>query len=74
MPALFHYFEYSVDVCFALDILITLNTAYRDEEGMLVNHRWQILKKYARGWMAIDVISILPLHMLYAHRLTAIAR
>lgn len=74
MPTFFHVFEFAVDAAFAVDILLTLNTAYLDEEGHPVRNRWSIFKKYAKGWLIIDVVSVMPLHIFYTNNLLSLAR
>ncbi|CAI0543058.1 unnamed protein product [Linum tenue] len=46
---------------FAVDIILTFFVAYLDKSTyLLVDNRRQIAWKYARTWLALDVISIIP--------------
>lgn len=49
-----------VDCCFILDMFVTLNTVFEGADGKLVYDRKAIAKRYMRGWMAIDIVSVLP--------------
>lgn len=56
-------FWFIIDTCatfyFLLDIILTFNTAiYKD--GSLLSDRKQIMKKYLKSWLIIDIISISP--------------
>lgn len=53
-----------VDVLFLMDILLIFNTAYYDEDFVLVDSHKQIAKAYCKGWFAIDVLAILPFDFL----------
>ncbi|GMH45876.1 hypothetical protein BSKO_13839 [Bryopsis sp. KO-2023] len=52
--------EFLVDVSFAYDIYLNFRTAYRDDDGALVFKRSKIAEHYFKGWLSIDLISILP--------------
>jgi hypothetical protein len=49
-----------VDFCFLLDMGFTLNTTYENADGSVVYSRKLIFKKYFKGWMLIDVLSLIP--------------
>ena len=49
-----------VDWLFVIDIFVNLNTSYLDERTKeVVADRGRIFRRYARGWMLIDVVSCL---------------
>lgn len=71
------YFEIGIDAYFTVDVLLNMHTAYYDTSGDLQGLRTvgkdvgkpdykALYSNYARGWMVIDVSSVLPV--------TAIAR
>lgn len=46
---------------FAIDIILTFFVAYLDKKTyLLVDDRKEIAKKYAKSWLALDVISSIP--------------
>jgi len=53
------YFDIVVDVFFWLDIIFTCNTSYYVNE-QLVTSRQAILKRYAGGWLFVDVVATVP--------------
>ena len=54
-----------IDVCFIVDILLALNTAYFDyKRGAWVLDRWRIFKFYARTWFFPDLLSVIPYELL----------
>ena len=60
-------FDPIIDISFAIDIILTFNTAiYKDDgdKNVLVNTRKQIAKNYVSGWFWLDLISCLPMEQL----------
>lgn len=72
------YLDIAIDVYFAVDVVLNLHTAYYDETGQLQGvtsegflsdktakiNRVQLYGRYARGWLFIDVASILPVEFI----------
>ncbi len=69
------YFEVSIDVFFGIDILLNLHTAFYNESGDLIGIKTsgknagkadfkKLYWNYATGWMAIDVLSVLPIELI----------
>ena len=56
--------DYFVDGLFMTDILVTLNLAFLDKNGKIIENRWQIVSKYFRGWLIIDVVGVFPFQFL----------
>ena len=52
-----------VDVIFMVDILINLRTGYMDR-GLFVSDSALMAKRYCRTWLAIDVVSSIPLSLV----------
>lgn len=57
------YCDLTVDCCFFLDIIMTLNSAYLNTEGECVTSRKQIFLKYLKGMLIIDFISVFPFYL-----------
>ncbi|CAD8125702.1 unnamed protein product [Paramecium sonneborni] len=57
--------ELIVDILFLLDILITFNTAYFNEEGVLIADRQQIATQYVRTWFIFDLMAIFPTDQIF---------
>ena len=55
--------EMMADVSFLVDVLCTCCSGYYDEEGELVCSQRRVLAHYARGWLAVDMVSALPFTM-----------
>ncbi|OMJ83984.1 hypothetical protein SteCoe_14969 [Stentor coeruleus] len=49
---------------FIFDVIITLNTAYIDDEGKLICSRKQIFMKYLKGWLIIDIVACIPFDLI----------
>ncbi|RDX61437.1 Potassium channel AKT1, partial [Mucuna pruriens] len=50
-----------VNACFAIDVILTFFVAYLDKASyLLVDQPKLIAKRYARTWLAFDVISTIP--------------
>jgi CRP-like cAMP-binding protein len=56
--------EVAVDLCFLLDILINLNTAFKDQNGKLVSDRREIFMNYLKGFLFADIFSVFPLYLI----------
>jgi hypothetical protein len=54
------WFNNSIDIIFAIDILFNFNAAYVDEEFQMIDDRIMIAKEYCKSWFLIDILSILP--------------
>lgn len=51
-------------ILYILDVFVTANTAFY-QKGVLITTRKEILKKYARSWLLIDVLSSFPYSWLF---------
>ena len=49
---------------FFVDVLITLNTAYSDQESKIVVDRCKIFTNYLKGWMLVDIVACLPYDLI----------
>ena len=56
------YIELAVDLLFFCDILVTLNSAYFQNEE-LITSRWAIFCNYLNGLLLIDIIAIFPFYV-----------
>ena len=53
------YFDAFFDVLFLLDVLINARTAFTFE-GVMVNNRSAILRRYLRTWFLLDIMASVP--------------
>lgn len=53
------YVDFSVNLLFACDIVITLNTAV-EANGALETRRFRIFFKYLKSWMLLDIVACIP--------------
>ena len=67
-----------IDSFFFLDILLSFFTAIDDDQKVYsITDRKLIAKNYLRGWFFIDIISILPIDVIFfasQNEATALAR
>ena len=56
--------SWTIDIFFALDIIITFNTAIQDEKGRVIDDLCGIAKDYISGWFFIDFISVFPMDLI----------
>ena len=52
--------NYTIDGFFLLDIFVIFNSAYYDEEFVIVEDRCRIGREYLTGWFIIDFLAIFP--------------
>ena len=59
-------FYIATDVMFIIDIILTFFTSVSDEKKVyeIVNKR-EIASRYLRGWFWIDLISVLPMDIIF---------
>jgi CRP-like cAMP-binding protein len=57
-------FEATMDFLFFLDILITFNSAFVNDEKKVVVDRWVIARSYVKGMFILDFFSIMPFYLL----------
>jgi hypothetical protein len=55
---------YAIDVSFLLDIIVTFNTAFYDQDNDLIDDRHTIAQSYLFGWFTIDLVAIIPFEVL----------
>ena len=53
------YVDFSVNILFACDIVITLNTAV-EANGALDTSRFRIFLKYLKSWLLLDIVACIP--------------
>ncbi|OMJ72010.1 hypothetical protein SteCoe_29654 [Stentor coeruleus] len=63
-----YYLDLILDVLFFCDILVTLNTAYFDQCGVLISKRSTIFWKYFKSWFWIDLVSCIPFNLISGSR------
>ena len=57
-------FEVAIDFLFFIDILITFNSAYVNDDKDVVVDRREIAKNYIKGMFLLDFFSIMPFYLL----------
>ncbi len=57
--------ECGIDIVFSLDMVLTFFSAYYNNIEQLINDPRQIACSYLRSWFALDLISVLPLDLLF---------
>ena len=55
---------YAIDISFLLDIIVTFNTAFYDQDNDLIDDRHTIAQSYLFGWFTIDLVAIIPFEVL----------
>lgn len=51
----------SVDILFAIEIVIFFNTSYYDSENQkYITSRKEIASNYLKGWFLLDLIAVFP--------------
>ena len=56
----------TTDILFFIDIILTFFTSVSDEQKVYdITDRCEIAKRYLKGWFWIDVLSILPLDIIF---------
>ncbi|CAG9325896.1 unnamed protein product [Blepharisma stoltei] len=68
------WLDYSINAIFIADIIVILNTAYYDKDGVLVTSRKAIFYNYAKSMLIIDIISVIPFSELAGNKSNVFVR
>lgn len=58
------YIEYTVNVLFCMDVVLNCFSAIYSSEGDLVVSLREVVWRYAKGWMALDVVACFPFNLI----------
>ena len=58
-------FLYSIDIFFAIDILMNFITAFENQYEEIIDDRFSIFNNYLTGWFIVDFVSIFPLDFIF---------
>jgi hypothetical protein len=56
--------DYYFDLLFFIDILVIFNSAFFNEEFVVISDRKIIAVTYLKSWFSIDIISSIPFGLL----------
>lgn len=56
-----------IDILFAVDIIINLNSAFYNEDNQLETSRKYIFLNYLKTWMFLDICALLPYHIFQSN-------
>ena len=56
--------SYTIDFLFLIDIFVIFNSAFYDEEFLIVEDRKVIAKAYLHSWFLVDLCAIIPFHVI----------
>ena len=71
-PIQWRVINYSIDLLFAIDIIVIFNSCYYDEDFVIVEDRKTIAKDYISSWLVIDLVAILPLELILKQKSNSI--
>ena len=56
-------FDATVDILFALDMIVNFISAYEDAEMKVIIDPWKIAKQYMKFWFWADMFACIPFQM-----------
>lgn len=59
-----YYLDFVLDTLFFLDIIVTINSAYYNQYGVLLTKRKTIFCNYVKSWFFIDIVSCIPFNVI----------
>lgn len=63
---LWHFFNYTVDLSFLIDMILTFFTAIRSPlDDSIITDKKIIATTYLKGWFVIDLVAIIPFDKLF---------
>ena len=57
-------FNLSLDIVFAIDIIVTFLSSFYDDDYHLIDELRPIAINYIRGWFVIDLLAIVPFDII----------
>jgi hypothetical protein len=57
------YAELVIDILFFTDLLVNCNSAYIDNEAMLITDRKMIFCRYVKTWFFFDIAACIPFNL-----------
>lgn len=66
------YFDIFIDLCFAIDMILTFFTAY-EVDGVMVVYHGKIAKNYIKSWFTVDIMSTFPFDVVIPYLLEGIS-
>lgn len=60
----FFWWEVFVDAFFATDVVLRFRIGYTTHKGNLETGRWNVAKRYLRGWFLIDFVACMPVRYI----------
>ena len=61
--------EFVIVALFFIDIIVNFNSAYYDDDYVIVENRKLIGREYIKSWFLIDVLAITPLEYFFSANL-----
>lgn len=52
--------DYSFDLLFFIDVLVIFNSAFLNDEFVVIDDRKEISTTYLKGWFTVDIVSSIP--------------
>ena len=62
---LWEIFDYFMDLCFVLEIILNFFTSYYDAKEHLVFSMKEIACNYLMFWFWVDLVSVIPFGLLF---------
>jgi len=56
---------FTIDTIFVIDIGVNFNSAFYDDDYIIVENRKIIGKEYIKSWFLIDILAIIPLEYVF---------
>jgi len=56
--------NYAIDSCFLIDVFFSFNTAFYDDDFIIIEDRKRIGCAYLKSWFFIDITAIIPFDIL----------
>lgn len=53
-----------IDFCYICDLIINCNTAFLDNDSVLITSRKAIVLNYLKGWMILDIMACVPFGLI----------
>lgn len=63
--------ENAVDLIFFVDVLVTLNVSYYDNDNTLVTSRKKIFLTYLKSWLIVDLVASFPQNLIFNSQQTS---
>ena len=64
VPIAWKIWDWIVDTVIVIDIILTVFTAYKDQDDKVIDSPCIIFKQYLKSWLLLDILAVFPFELV----------